>query len=94
MLAAGRVGVMAEKCKETVWRPCIGRSTRCGTKAKRDGYCGTHHPDAVKRRQEKIDRRFKRFSAELDAKYKREAIDARAGARCRALGIAPEEIKA
>ena len=67
---------------------------RCANKAKRDGYCGIHHPDAVKRRREKSAARFKKDAAEMDAQYMRESFNLRAGARCRELGIQPEEIKA
>ena len=85
---------MTEYCKETVRRPGAWQRSQCDNKAKRDGYCGTHHPDAVKRRREKSAARFKKDAAEMDAQYMRESFNLRAGARCRELGIEPEEIKA
>ena len=86
---------MTEKCKETVYdRELRGISHRCIYTAKKDGYCGTHHPDAVKRRREKFEARFKKVTDEMDAKWERESFNRRAGDRCRELGIEPEDIKA
>ena len=45
-------------CKETV-RDASGWSWhRCIYKAKRDGYCKIHHPEAVKARREAASRRY------------------------------------
>ena len=77
-----------KKCKEQVRDE--GRWPnyhQCRYNAKKDGYCGIHHPDAAKRRLEKYEARY-------DEKWDRAAFDRRAGDRCRELGIQPEEIKA
>ena len=54
---------MSDKCKELIYGDW-GRTRQCRNKAKSDGYCGIHHPDAVKRRQEKsekaADERYKK----------------------------------
>ena len=80
---------MTEYCKEMLW---AGR--QCGHNAKSDGYCGIHHPDAVKRRREKSEVRYKKWSDEQDKSWARKAFNQRAGDRCRELGIQPEDIKA
>lgn len=85
---------MTEYCKEMVRLPGAWLRSQCDNKAKRDGYCGTHHPDAVKRRRDKSDTQYKIAAAEFDANDRRESFNIRAGDRCRALGIEPEEIKA
>ena len=61
----------------------------CFNRAKRDGYCEIHHPEAHKRRQE----RDRDRGAEEAKKRDRQNFDRRAGTRCRELGIQPEEIK-
>lgn len=51
----------SNQCKAKVWtgpRPQGLMSHRCRRKAIKDGYCKIHHPDEVKRRQEKIGRRL------------------------------------
>jgi len=45
-----------ERCKESICSPGIWHSHQCQNKAKKDGYCGIHHPDAVKARQDKSDK--------------------------------------
>ena len=42
----------------------------CGNRASRDGFCGIHHPDAVKRREENSKKRYAQLSAAIDAKWK------------------------
>ncbi len=84
---------MAERCKETVWDGSTWRHRKCLHDATRDGYCGQHHPDAVKRRRGKAEARYQKESAVRAAKQKREDFDRRAGARCRELGIQPEDIR-
>lgn len=42
----------------------------CSKKPVRDGYCGTHHPDAEKRRQEKMEARSKVRAAQRDQQDK------------------------
>ena len=87
---------MTDKCKEKMV-PVGGRSVSfhlCFYKATKDGYCGVHHPDAVKRRAEKTEARWAEIARQREARYASEAFNRRAGDRCRALGIEPEEIKA
>jgi hypothetical protein len=43
------------RCKAEVWSQ-DRRGDRCNNDAKRDGWCGTHHPDAAKRRRERWNR--------------------------------------
>ena len=83
---------MTEKCKE-MNVPNTGRSVtshQCWKNATRDGFCGIHHPDAVKRREAKATAAAKIWHE----KWTRRGFDERAGDRCRELGISPEEIKA
>lgn len=42
-----------EMCKARVWPQGEYRSVGCSRKAKRDGFCGIHHPDAEKKRSDK-----------------------------------------
>jgi hypothetical protein len=49
-----------EHCKAGVWsREGWSRQYQCTRKAKVDGYCKQHHPDAVKRRREESDARWR-----------------------------------
>ncbi len=41
------------RCKETVQTPGMMRYHRCTRNAVRDGFCNQHHPDSVKKRDEK-----------------------------------------
>ena len=85
---------MNEKCKFDMI-PDSGRWPsfhRCSRPAKKDGYCGTHHPDAVKRRKEKQEARYAAESKAIDENWARRVFNERAGNRCRKLGIQPEEI--
>ena len=89
-------GQIMENCKEMVrgegqWGSF--HRHRCNHNAKRDGYCGTHHPDAVKRRREKSDSYYEKAIAENNARAELEAFNRRAGDRCRELGIEPEGIE-
>ena len=86
---------MSEKCKEEIrgegqWGSF--NRVRCRHNVKKDGYCAIHHPDAVKKRREKSDKRFKDQQAAQKRLWDRETFDERAGDRCRELGIKPEEI--
>jgi len=52
-----------EKCKEMVREEGHWGSFhqhRCSFNAKRDGYCGIHHPDAIEKRNKKSDEAFKK----------------------------------
>ena len=83
---------MNEKCKAKVTRGSWGRQYGCSKNATRDGYCGTHHPEAVARRKEKSKQAWGDKMARYQAKQDREGFNARAGNRCRELGIQPEDI--
>ncbi len=81
---------MTGHCKATILGGSGGwRRISCSKKATKDSYCGTHHPDAVKRREAKAKAEMK----EWHEKYARLDFDKRAGDKCRELGIQPEEIK-
>ncbi len=85
-----------KKCKEQVrgegqWGSF--HRHQCRNNAIRDGYCGIHHPDAVKCRREKTDARHEKQFREQRKKRDRAAFDKREGDRCRKLGIQPEEIE-
>ena len=85
---------MEEKCKEKLV-PVGGRSVSfhpCFFPAKKDGYCGVHHPDAAKKREAKSDARTEAKSKIFHKRIESENFNCRAGKRCRELGIQPEEI--
>ncbi|KKK75809.1 hypothetical protein LCGC14_2870010, partial [marine sediment metagenome] len=63
-----------KRCKKMIWRKERWGRTACNNNATRDGYCGIHHPDAVKRRQEKSDARDKKRSDEYVKKWDREVF--------------------
>jgi len=48
-----------DKCKETVWRSELWRSTQCQNNIWEDGYCKQHHPETIAARQDKRDTEFK-----------------------------------
>ena len=50
-------------CKQRVWGGWSYHG--CSRPAKSDGYCATHHPDAVKRRNEKSSERWEVKRAEM-----------------------------
>lgn len=57
------------RCKEYVARYFGGwpEFNQCSRRATRDGYCGQHHPDAVKARVEASSKRFQaKFQQRLD----------------------------
>ncbi|KKK50451.1 hypothetical protein LCGC14_3124860, partial [marine sediment metagenome] len=66
---------MTERCKGRI----LQWAYPCPYKAIRDGYCKIHHPDAVKRRSQKSDARYKEQAAEWDVKYVRLNFDKCAG---------------
>ncbi len=50
---------MSDKCKQSVYSANIWtKPHQCRNKAKKDGYCGIHHPEAVKAREEKSRKRW------------------------------------
>ena len=61
-----------DRCKEEVWGANSYRAHQCTRKAKIDGYCKQHHPDAQKARDEK---RRAKFNAEMAAMQRRSARD-------------------
>lgn len=47
------------RCKSTVYQPQgFGRFYPCSFKAWKDGYCKIHHPDTVKARREKQEKKY------------------------------------
>jgi len=46
-----------ERCKKELWPGW--HTYQCENKAKRDGWCGIHHPDAVAKRRAKSDAKYK-----------------------------------
>ena len=70
---------MSEKCCQEIYRDWSrSRCRRNGTK-EHDGkwYCGTHHPDAVDARHKKSMAKFDGRMAELNAKFAKQARDAK-----------------
>lgn len=55
------------RCRAGVWSGY--RDYQCSKKPTRDGYCGTHHPDAQKRRDAEGDAKY----AAKRARWRREA---------------------
>ena len=52
-----------EKCKEKVSSGSfLGSRYQCSRKPVKDGYCKQHHPETVKARREKSDRKWKEDS--------------------------------
>lgn len=51
------------KCKARVWPRGEYHSVGCSKDATRDGFCGIHHPDAKKRRDEKWRAEYERKQA-------------------------------
>jgi hypothetical protein len=64
----------------------------CANQAKRDGYCGTHHPDAAEKRRFKAEARWAEESRIRNEKYEREEYDRAAGVYCRRRGMKREEL--
>ncbi len=62
---------MSDKCKEKMFGDY--RWYQCSNKAKADGYCGVHHPDTKKAKQEKSDAAHKRNMANSPFTKLREA---------------------
>jgi len=57
-----------ELCQATCWKAGAWRPVRCSKAATREGYCGTHHPDAVAKRDAE---RTARQDAEMES-YRRD----------------------
>jgi hypothetical protein len=54
------------RCKARVFDRSWPVARQCPRKAKRDGYCGQHHPDAEKAREEKGTARYEAKQARKD----------------------------
>lgn len=80
---------MTERCKKDIWDRVIWRHRQCLKNATKDGYCGVHHPDAVRQRKEREKTRQKA----IDVRWVHQMFNERAGNRCRELGIQPEDIR-
>jgi hypothetical protein len=50
-------------CAARVWNGSVSRSVPCRRAATRDGYCATHHPDAVAKREQRAAARAEAASA-------------------------------
>ena len=64
---------MSDKCKRVIhgdW----GRWHQCRNSAKREGYCGMHHPDAVKARQEKSTKLYEENREKSDSYRLKKAL--------------------
>jgi len=62
------------QCKETVYpqeRWGSFHGYRCTRNVWKDDYCKTHHPDCVKERQEKAQKRYTERIKELEAEIER-----------------------
>jgi len=50
---------MKERCRAIIHSGTLGIiKTQCLRRATKDGYCWQHHPDAVKKREEKAEKRL------------------------------------
>lgn len=54
----GDLLVEEQFCKEKVYRAGSYKAGRCQNKAKRDGFCGIHHPDSKAKRNARSDERY------------------------------------
>jgi hypothetical protein len=61
---------MTEKCKAVIRGGSAWHTSYCSKPATRDGWCGTHHPEAAQRRKDKAAQR----DAELNAQWEAERI--------------------
>ena len=64
---------MSDKCK-TMIHGDWGRYHQCRNSAKREGYCGMHHPDAVKARQEKSTKLYEENREKSDSYRLKKAL--------------------
>lgn len=64
--------MLMDKCKKTVWtgnRPQGLTSHQCTRKAVKDGYCKIHHPDEVKKREDKRGKRLEATPFKMIHRY-------------------------
>ena len=67
-------------CKGKSYHDRIGW-VECSNRAVRDGYCGTHHPDAAARRDKKRAERYAEETAIREARWRERESDRRKAAR-------------
>jgi hypothetical protein len=46
------------KCKEKIWGSSVWHQQQCSRNIWKDGFCKTHHPDIVKERRERNEKRY------------------------------------
>jgi hypothetical protein len=78
---------MSDRCNETFMDGYY--TARCARKAKKDGKCGQHHPDAVKARREKASKNFRDRQARERSMWITSATDDELLAEVRRRGLAP-----
>lgn len=61
-------------CPAKVLDPLGWHSYPCQNRATRDGWCGVHHPDAAKKREEKQAARWQERDYADARKWQREAV--------------------
>ena len=66
-----RVGNDPERCKEKVHDPSGWGMNQCSRKAKIEGYCKQHSPEAVAARQKESHERYQRQAARARAPYEK-----------------------
>ena len=62
-------------CKAAVFPSNGWSSYQCSNTVKKDGWCGTHHPDAEAKRRKKSDDKYKAERKRSDEKWERERLD-------------------
>lgn len=73
---SGQVRVRGRRAWGSSWDPCQKR----GTKKSSDGkwYCGTHHPESVKKRREKSEKAYERSHKLMSLKFSVEGASEKA----------------
>lgn len=75
-------------CKAHVWQ-----GHQCSNIATKGEYCGTHHPDAEKKREEKREKKYQELRKKLNEIREREQYDRLAGEYCRRMGKTKEQLE-
>ena len=85
-----------ERCKQMVLtgQRWFRANVQCKHAAKRDGYCGTHHPDAVEAKKAKAEIRQKETTERWKAKWSAEDQKAKDAAEAPALRVRVAELEA
>lgn len=86
-------GDNVDKCKAEVWPAHGYRHVACGKTAKRDGFCGTHHPDAVAARRAKSEAMYRQQAEERQAKWDAQHQQASDAAEAPALRVRIAELE-